>query len=107
MVSLCGDSFIRPWSWATTPFDRVCVDYLILVDNHSKWLEIEPMKCTNGFQTVPTLRKWFSQFGVPIQLVSDNGPQFTSSEFKQFTTKHGIKHIRCSVYHPSSNSGAE
>ena len=58
---------------------------------------------------------WFSQirsqlfaaYGLPEQIVSDNGPQFVSDEFATFVKINGIKHIRCAPYHPSSNGAAE
>ena len=49
----------------------------------------------------------FSHFGLPDQLVSDNGPQFTSDEFTQFLKRNGIKHILSAPYHPSSNGQAD
>lgn len=109
-------AYIHPWNWPTNPFDRVHVDffgpflgkhYLLLVDSHSKWIEVEIMKNTDAFHTVAVLRKWFARFGAPIQLVSDNGAQFISSLFEDFMKANGIKHIRSSAYHPSSNGGAE
>ena len=108
-------SFIHPWAWPSKPFDRVHVDfftfndkdYLLLADSHSKWLEIECMSRTKSSDTIRVLRNWFSRFGVPVQLVSDNGPQFISYEFKLFLKTNGIKHIKSSAYHPCSNGGAE
>ena len=108
-------AYIHPWSWPTKPYDRVHVDfftlyghnYLLLVDSHSKWLEIERMSSTKTSYVTQYLRRLFACFGVPIQLVSDNGPQFTSWEFEQFLKENGVKHIRSSAYHPSSNGGAE
>ena len=64
---------IHPWNWPTNPFDRVHVDffgpfygksYLILVDSHSKWIEVEILKHTHTAQTITVLRRWFSQFGI-------------------------------------------
>lgn len=73
--------------------------YLIVVDAHSK----------HAFQYNPitVLRHLFATFGLHLQLVSDNGPQFTSAEFADFLKSNGVKHIRCSAYRPSSNGLAE
>ena len=49
----------------------------------------------------------FSRCGLPKQLVSDNGPQFTSEAFATFMKANGIKHTRSAPYHPSTNGLAE
>ena len=41
------------------------------------------------------------------ELLSDNGPSFTSDEFKKFMQANGIKHITSALYHPSTNGFAE
>ena len=65
------------------------------------------MKSTTSSKTIEALRSMFSHHGLPEQVVSDNGPQFTSDEFSQFMKSNGIKHIRCAPYHPASNGLAE
>ena len=45
--------------------------------------------------------------GFPEQLVSDNGPQFTSDEFEKFLKVNRVKHILTAPYHPASNGLAE
>ena len=65
------------------------------------------MKSITATATIKELRRLFATHGLPEQLVSDNGPQFTSSEFAEFIKANGIKHIRCAPYHPSSNGCAE
>lgn len=65
------------------------------------------MKTTTAAQTIKELRKVFSVHGIPEQMVSDNGPQFSSAEFSQFCKVNGVKHIRVSPYHPASNGLAE
>ena len=65
------------------------------------------MKKTMADATISELRRLFSCYGLPEQLVSDNGPQFVSEEFRSFLKRNGVKHIRCAPYHPSSNGAAE
>ena len=57
--------------------------------------------------TIEKLRDMFARYGLPERLVSDNGPQFTSSEFATFMKRNGIKHILVAPYHPRSNGQAE
>ena len=64
--------------------------YLVVVDSHSKWPKVFEMSSTSSEQTVCTLHKLFASYGLPLQLVSDNGPQFTSSCFEQFMKGNGV-----------------
>jgi transposase InsO family protein len=57
--------------------------------------------------TIEVLRTIFARNGIPSRVVTDNGSQFTSSEFQQFMGLNGIKHIKTTPYHPSSNGLAE
>ena len=104
------------WPWSTAPWECIHIDYagpfmgkmlLIVVDAHSKWPEVSVMKSTTSAQTILVLRAMFARFGLPKQLVSDNGPQFMSDEFEQFLVRNGVSHIRSSSYHPSTNGAAE
>lgn len=65
------------------------------------------MSSTTVQVTIDALHSIFSRYGLLEQLVSDNGPQFTSDEFAQFTKMNGIKHILCAAYNPSSNGLAQ
>ena len=78
-----------------------------MVDSHSKWLEVEIRPSITSTATVEKLRDMFSHYGLPDQLVSDNGPQFMSNEFSQFKRLKGIKHSLVAPYHPRSNEQAE
>eukprot|EP00731_Ephydatia_muelleri_P036364 Em0242g3a len=45
--------------------------------------------------------------GIPRFLISDNGPQFSSAEFKSFGNEWGFTHITTSPYHLQANGLAE
>ena len=77
------------------------------MDAHSKWLEVHIVPSTSAAATIDKLRVIFAMFGLPEQIVSDNGSGFTSAEFKNFIDANGIKHTLTSPYHPSSNGLAE
>lgn len=65
------------------------------------------MKSTSAERTIEELRSIFSRFGLPTQLVSDNGPQLVSEEFRSFMEANGIQHIKSAPYHPATNGLAE
>lgn len=107
---------LHPWEWPSAPWQRVHIDFagpfmdsmfLIAVDAHSKWPEVVLMKSTTSEKTVTALRSIFSRNGLPEQIVSDNGPQYTSEEFSKFMKKNGIKHFKSAPYHPATNGLAE
>ena len=64
--------------------------FLVVVDAHSKWPEVAIMKSTSSERTIEELRSIFSRFGLPQQLVSDNGPQLVSEEFETFMEENGF-----------------
>lgn len=65
------------------------------------------MSAATSYKTVEHLRSLFATHGIPAMIVTDNGSAFTSYEFAEFTQKNGIRHIKVSSYHPSSNGMAE
>ena len=65
------------------------------------------MSSITASATIQCLRNIFAQFGIPENVVSDNGPTFTSMEFKQFLQRNGVRHITSPPYHPASNGLAE
>uniref|UniRef100_A0A3P9MD94 Integrase catalytic domain-containing protein n=1 Tax=Oryzias latipes TaxID=8090 RepID=A0A3P9MD94_ORYLA len=57
--------------------------------------------------TITRLRRLFSSFGLPEQIVTDNATTFTSAEFKTFVKMNGIHHTTSAPGHPASNGLAE
>lgn len=106
---------LHQWSWATRIWQRIHVDFaekdgqmfLLVVDSHSKWLEVIPMGSTTASKTIETLQVLFAAHGLPEEIVSDNGPQFIAMEFHRFCLQQGIKHIKSAPYHPATNGAVE
>lgn len=101
------------------PFQRLYVDILgpyprskngyigifIVLDHLTKYHWLCPLKkFTSAHIQKFLLREIFHAFGVPEQIVSDNGTQFKSNEFNSFLTKFGVKHIYTALYSPQSNA---
>ena len=80
---------------------------LIVIDAHLKWHEVISMSTTTTHHTIEELRDIFSRFGLPNQLVTDNGPQLTATEFREFLKSNGVRHILVVPKHPASNGAAE
>eukprot|EP00117_Sycon_ciliatum_P029922 scpid53836/ scgid23713/ Uncharacterized protein K02A2.6 len=107
---------IHHWVYPNRPFERVHLDfaeykgqhYLLIIDAYSKWADVFVMgKSTTTERTLSCLKRFISYCGIPLMLVSDNGPQFTSMEFATFCQKNGIRHKRTPPYHPASNGQVE
>ncbi|XP_045449691.1 uncharacterized protein K02A2.6-like [Melitaea cinxia] len=106
----------RSWPYLTQPWSRLHVDFLgpyqgkiffIVIDSSSKWIEIFEMNKTNATAVIKVMRSLFARFGLPLEVVSDQGPPFTSTELKEFLALNGIKQSFSPVYHPASNGAAE
>ena len=64
-------------------------------------LQFSPKKSSDHLHMI------FATHGLPKVLVTDNGSQFTSAEFKMFTQSNGVHHSFSAPYHPASNGLAE
>ena len=106
---------LHTWPWASHPMQCIHIDFasieqfqvLVIIDSHSKWIEAMPLRSATASTTVDALRIFFASFGLPTEIVSDNGPQFTAQDFKDFYVNNGIKHTLIPPYHPATNGAAE
>ncbi|XP_055918303.1 uncharacterized protein K02A2.6-like [Eupeodes corollae] len=76
-------------------------------NSHTKWAEVFKTKIITSAFTIGKLRELFSRYGIPDKIVSDNGTQFKSAEFNDFTTPNNIEHIFTSPGHAATNGQAE
>ena len=63
-------------------------------------------RCTHKWPEIFVIKNTTAE-GLPDQLVSDNGPQFTSETFKKFGSENGFRHFTGAPHHPSINGLAE
>ena len=99
----------RPWQRiAADLFQLKNLVYLLVVDYFSRYVEvINLQKSTQSTDIVRALKAIFARHGIPEELRSDNGPQFSSAEFTQFSKEWGFKHNTSSPRFPQANGEAE
>lgn len=85
--------------------------YLVVGDRLSGWVEV--LSSTVGTDLggsaglVRHLRRFFATFGMPEELSSDGGPEFTASHTEDFLCVWQVRHRVSSVSFPQSNGRAE
>ena len=80
---------------------------LVAVDYYSRWFEVAILNSTTASKIIEVLDNWFTCHGFPELVVSDNGAQFKSSEFREFLSLNGIAHQKVTPYSPQANGEVE
>ena len=79
----------------------------MLIDNYSRFPEIEIVNSTSAKSTIPKLDKILSTMGIPLKITSDNGPPFNSIEMKQYSKHMGFHHHKITPLWPQANGMVE
>ena len=85
--------------------------YLVTVDRFSNWPTVSsaksgtPASGTKGL--LSALCSLFATFGIPEEISSDGGPEYSSDMFRDFMNKWGVHHRSSSALNPESNGRAE
>ena len=106
---------LSPSVLPTLPWQKVASDlfvwrgkkYLLVIDYFSRYIEIAKLSGESSQETIQHLKSIFARHGIPQQLVSDNGPQYSSAEFSRFTREYEFSHITSSPRYPQGNGEAE
>ena len=88
----------RPWAKTGTDlFQFQNKDHLVTVDYiFQTFFEIDYLSTTTSNTVVKKLKGHMARYGIPDEVVSDNGPQYDSEEFQAFAKSFGFKHTRTS-----------
>ena len=97
------------------PWTRVGTDllsfkgktFLVVMDYYSRYLELMYLSSATSSFVIGKLKSIFARWGIPREVVSENGPQFSSDEFASFSKSYGFKHVTSSPCYPQSNGLAE
>jgi IS30 family transposase len=80
---------------------------LVAVDKFTKWVEAAPVTTQDSIAAINFIKSIIFRFGVPHSIITDNGTNFTSKEFKNYCESMGIKLKFALVAHPKTNGQVE
>jgi transposase InsO family protein len=81
--------------------------YLLLTDYYSRFPIMRSVNTMSAAYLVCVLKTIFSEYGLPEEIMSDHGSQFTSETYLAFCKEYGIKVIHSSPKYPQSNGFIE
>lgn len=105
----------------TTPFKRIAMDIvgpleksaagyqyiLVICDYATRFPEAFPLRSVTTPKLISALVQLFSRVGIPEEILTDQGTNFTSRLMKQLHREMGITAIRTSPYHPETDGLVE
>lgn len=80
---------------------------LVLTDFATKWPEAIPLKSITTQAVAEALLSIFTRLGVPKEILSDRGSQFTGDMMKEVYRLMAVKGIHTTPYHPQCNGACE
>ena len=99
----------RPWHiLGTDLFSLNGRTYLLVVDYLSRFIEMSILLASQkSCEAIRALKSIFAKHGIPDILRSDNGPQFVSTEFNEFSKEYLFIYVTSSPKMPQANGVAE
>lgn len=100
---------------ASRPFELVHIDlltiehekFLTIVDSFSKYAQAYHLRDSTAVSVVQALLKFSTHHGMPITVVSDNGPEFSNQLVIEFLKLHNIQHHKVVSHTPNENGIVE
>ena len=90
------------------PESQGMVYMFTIIDRFTRWSEVIPLPNAHASTCATAhLHHWIARFGVPEDITSDRGRQFTSSLWTQLNALLGIHATTTTAYHPQANRMVE
>ena len=106
---------LSQYEFPAGPWKRLGIDYfewnqqryLMITDYYSRFPILRSVSTMSAAHLVTVLKTIFSEYGLPEELVSDQGTQFTSEQYTSFAKEYNIKITHSSPRYPQSNGFIE
>ena len=106
---------LKPHDVPQRPWQNIACDmmefngrsYLVTVDTYSDFIECDRLSDKRSNEVVRVLKSQMARHGIAEKVMTDNGPPFNSSEFRQFAKTYEFRHQTSSPGYPQSNGKAE
>ena len=107
---------LTPHSTPARAWEKVAADlftvegknYIVMVDYFSQYIEVCNLNTsTSSNAVIDRMKSVFARHGTPCEVFTDNGPQFSSAEFRRFAEEWDFIHTTSSPHYPQSNGLAE
>ena len=97
-----------------TPWSKVGQDlftygsetFLVTVDYYSDYFELDLLQDATTESVIKATKSHFARHGI-ADMITDNGPQYSSDQFAAFTREWEFQHTTSSQLHSQSNGKAE
>ena len=80
---------------------------MLVVDYYSKFPVVKKLTSIHSSAVIAHMKSIFEEHGIPSKLVTNNGTQYTSAAFQEFSRSYGFVHVTSSPLHPQSNGLSE
>ena len=96
-------------SWqklVTDLFYRKGSVYLLIIDNYSRYTETAKLSSESSSEVIWHTKSFLAEHGIQKHMFSDNGPQYSSLQYKKFAEEYGFC-MQPATRFPQSNGEAE
>ncbi len=81
---------------------------LVMVDSFTKWASVVPLRSKEGGEVANAIiNNWYSIFGVPYEIQSDQGPEFCNDLLRRLNELMSVGHRVTTPYYPQANGQVE